>query len=338
MKIKDLAEPFFTYGKAEKLYAEQTQEKFRDCFRSWLLPHLGEIEVEAASRFDILDFRKAMAEHRLSVARQYSLLMALKLLLKFCRSVLKLPCLDPNEIRLPKRVHKPVEFLTEEEIVRLIAAIPIRTFTGLRTRVLIEVLLSTGMRISEALSLNRDSINAHGEADIIGKGQKARTIFVSPACLKWIKAFLRVRSDNHAALFITTGMSPRRLSRNDMSKTFKNLRIRSAIRKHLTPHLLRHTFCTSLLHAGADITFIKELAGHSDIQTTAHYYLGVDKTSLKNVLMRCQTYGWTQEQQPQSPPLPDRPEIAGAPLWPPRDPGPDNNGRWSQGVHVPGFP
>jgi site-specific recombinase XerD len=100
---------------------------------------------------------------------------------------------------------------------------------------------------------------------------------------------LEKRDDDHPAVFVTTGI-PRRWQRYDISKYFIDLRRKAQIAKPLTPHLLRHTFCSNLLHHGADITFIKELAGHSDIQTTARYYLGVDRAALKRVVKNCLDY------------------------------------------------
>ena len=129
------------------------------------------------------------------------------------------------------------------------------------------------------------------EVEILGKGQKVRTVFFPPACLEWIRKFLYYRrQDDCPALFVTTGF-PRRLARHDISKLFKRLRQDAQIDKKLTPHMLRHTYCTNLLNNGADITFIKELAGHRDIQTTARYYLGVDKQALRDVVKRCLNYG-----------------------------------------------
>jgi integrase/recombinase XerD len=290
---------FILHGQVERGYSAQTLDKFRECFRSRIIPKLGSLPVERVTYLDILEFRKWMTDANLSVARQYSILMVLKLLFRYCRERLKIPCIDPGEIRLPRRVDKKVEYLTEQEVAQLIRIVPTHTTTGLRLRALIEVLLSTGLRISEALSLNRDTIDpATGEAEVMGKGGKARGAFFSPECISWIARYLNSRMDSHPAIFATTGQPARRLGRNDMSKVFQRLRLRSGINKKLTPHILRHTFCTSLLHRGADITFIKELAGHSDIQTTARYYLGVDKQALKSVLRRCQIYGWRSGDQP----------------------------------------
>jgi integrase/recombinase XerD len=296
---------------------------------------LGERELVEIGLMDVLEFRRKMMERRLSVSRQYSLLVVLKLFFRFCRVVLKFETIDPAELKLPKRPYRRVEFLTAPEIQKLICAIPTHTFTGMRLRALVEVLLTTGLRISEALSLNRASIDRQNhEAEIIGKGNRPRTVFFSQGCLAWIDRYLAFRRDTCPALFITTGRVPRRLGRADMSKAFKRLRRLSGITKRLTPHMLRHTFCTSLLHNGADIMFIKELAGHQDIQTTARYYLGVDKASLKAVLTRSQIHGWSQLE----PPTLRTPDIVDGPVSQPGGPAPGSSGTWSPGVHVPGFP
>jgi integrase/recombinase XerD len=296
MKIEDASKTYLVYAEVERLYARETVAKLKECFRSWLLPCLGELDVTTISRLDVLELRRRMTDRRLSPARQYSLLMTLKLFLKFCRSFLGLASLDPAEIQLPRRTAHRVEFLSDEEIRQLVRSIPTHTLIGLRARALIEILLSTGMRISEALALNRNTVDrATREADITGKGGKVRTIFFSRQCLAWVDRYLLRRHDSNPAVFVTTGIHPRRLSRNDMSKLFAKLKRYSGIAKKLTPHILRHTFCTGLLHRGADITYIKDLAGHQDIETTARYYLGVDKGALRGVLARCRPYGWEDD-------------------------------------------
>ena len=272
------------YARAERQYAKETLWKHKECFQSWILPRLGDCQVENLSLLHIVDFRSKMTDANLSAARQYSILMTLKLLLRFYREILKLNCLDPNEIRLPKRPKPHVQYLSNEEVERVRDVIPVATFTGLRLRVLFEVLLTTGLRISEALVLDRTSFEeGKTELEITGKGGKRRKIFFSASTLAWIKKFLYYRSDDFPAVFITTGIA-RRLDRSDISKFFVALRRKAGVGKPLTPHLLRHTYCTNLLQNGADITYIKELAGHSDIQTTAKYYLGVDDKDLRNIV------------------------------------------------------
>jgi integrase/recombinase XerD len=279
------------YARAERQYAQQSLWKHDECFRSWILPRLGECLAEDVSRLDVLAFRAKMSDAKLSPARQYSILMILKLFLRFCREVLKLSCLDPHEIKLPQLPKPHVQYLANEEVERLREAIHVTTFTGLRLRVLVEVLLNTGLRISEALGLDRMPFEeGRTELEVVGKGSKRRKVFFSAATISWIKKFLYYRRDDFPAVFVTTG-SPRRLDRSDISKFFRALRVKAGIAKPLTPHLLRHTYCTNLLQNGADITYIKELAGHSDIQTTAKYYLGVDDDMLRNVVHRYLNYG-----------------------------------------------
>jgi integrase/recombinase XerD len=291
MKLEEAYPLFLTHGRAERQYAAETLTKLRDCFAAWILPQLGNSELEGLSRLDILRFRSALVDANLGTNRRYSVLMALKLFLKFCRQVLKLNCPDPDtEVKLPQRPKPHVHCVTNEEVQRLCDVIRTTTFTGLRMRVLVEVLVSTGLGISEALSLDRTPFElGETEIQIVGKGGKPRTVFFPDSTVQWIKKFLYYRSDDFPAPFITTGI-PRRWDRNDLSKYFKELRLRAHIEKPLTPHILRHTYCTNLLHNGADITFIRELAGHQNIQTTTKYYLGVDRQTLKGAVQKYLNY------------------------------------------------
>lgn len=196
------------------------------------------------------------------------------------------------EIQLPNRGKLQVVALTNLEVETLVSHINANIFAGARLRALIELLLATGLRISEALALGRDIIDAGvTEVEIIGKGGKARTIFFNKRCLFWVKHYLGKRFDDAEALFVTTGLPARRLARSDISRFFIHLRCRAGIKKKITPHILRHTFCTNLLNNGADITFIRDLAGHEDIQTTAKYYLGVSTDQLRKVVGKYLNYG-----------------------------------------------
>jgi integrase/recombinase XerD len=275
----------------ERQYAAETQYKIKECFRSWLLPHFGDLELSGVKPVHVLSFRQTMAAANLSIARQYSLLMTFKLFLKFCRTVLEVNGLDPASVKLPRRKNPNVQYLTNREIQALRREIDTYRILGLRLRALFETLLATGMRISEALSLNRDSITPQSrEAVIIGKGAKPRVIFFNEEAIAWINKYLSMRTDNNRALFVTSGDNPRRVSRGDIPRFLKAIGKLAGIEKKVTPHLLRHTFCTNLRNNGADISLIKELAGHQDIQTTARYYLGADKQILRNAVSRYLNY------------------------------------------------
>lgn len=311
MKVSEASAPFLNYCRVERHVSPATLAKYRDCLQCWLLPWLGDKEIDCLTKVEILDLRKAMVDKDLSIARQYSVIMCLKSFLKFCRSTWNLRCLDPNEISLPKRPAPEVEYLSNEEIQTVLDAIQIHTFAGLRLRALIEVLLSTGMRISEALSLRRATFEADlNEAEIVGKGNRKRVVFFSGRCRFWVREYLSRRVDDDPALFVTTGFPARPFKREDVSRFFLDLKRKAGLNKKFTPHILRHTFCTMLRDNGADISHIKDLAGHANIGTTARYYLGKDRAVLRNVVDRCLKYGLREPQpaerwQPaNSPPFP----------------------------------
>jgi integrase/recombinase XerD len=289
--FRAVVESFLIYCRVERQYAPESQAKIEECFDSWLLKQFGAMELGSLRQMHVLQFRQSLEQRALSVARQYSLLMTLKLFLKFCREVMEIPCLDPGAIRLPRREIPKVEYLTNPEIQAIRDSIDSNHIMGLRLRTIVETLLATGMRISELLSLNRGSIRRElGQAVIMGKGGKQRTIFFSEECLRWIDRYVGARRDTNEAMFVTSGENPRRLKRGDVPRFFKALARAAGIEKHLTPHLLRHTFCTNLRNNGADISLIKELAGHRDIETTARYYLGTDTQVLKDAVSRYLDY------------------------------------------------
>jgi integrase/recombinase XerD len=296
MKTSEAFGPFLSFCESERHVAPSTLAKYRDCFQSWIQPTFGNKDVSEISRIAVLELRQAMVDQHLSVARQYSVIMLLKTFLKFCRSTLGLSCLDPSEVKLPKRPLPQVEYLTNPEIQRVLDSIDTHRITGLRLRVLIEVLLSTGMRISEALSLRREQFDADkSEAEVIGKGRRRRTVFFTQRCRLWVQEYLRHRIDLDPRVFVTTGYPVRPLAREDVSRFFQLLKKRAGLSKKFTPHILRHTFCTTLRNNGADISIIKDLAGHQDIQTTARYYLGQNKDVLRRTVAQCLDYGLPRE-------------------------------------------
>jgi integrase/recombinase XerD len=292
MTTSEAFEPFINFCRAERHVSDSTLAKYQDCFRVWLFPFLGKRAIAEVNRMDVLTLRQAMVDRPLSVARQYSVIMCLKSLLKFCRMTLGESCLDPAEIALPKRPAPRVEYLNNDEIRKVFDATNIQTFAGIRLRALIELLLATGMRISEALSLPREPFDVgQTEAVIMGKGKRKRTVFFNARCRLWVREYLNRRIDDDPSLFVTTGFPVRRYRREDVHRFFADLRLKAGLNKKFSPHILRHTYCTNLRDNGADISHIKDLAGHQDIQTTARYYLGRDPAVLRKIVDRCLNYG-----------------------------------------------
>lgn len=174
MTIEQTYKVFMQWARAERGYARETLLKHRDCFSVWILPLFGSRQVESIDRLDIIELRSAMKDRGVGIARQYSVLMTLKVFFKFCRTILKIDCLDSDrEIQLPKRKTPHVEYLTNHEVKRLISAIPSTSFTGRRLHALVQLILGTGLRSSEALALDRKPFEQGlSELDIKGKGGK----------------------------------------------------------------------------------------------------------------------------------------------------------------------
>ncbi len=290
-KIGQLVEGFIRYIKFELSLSPQTAEKYQDAL-GWVIRDIGDIEVTQINQNHITLLKQRMMIRGAGEARVGTIIFALKSFLKYCREFLELEVLDNKKIKSPKRHRREVLFLTPEEIQQFISTIKLerswnggtreKTYRmeGLRFRTLVEVLLGTAMRISEALSLNRDSIDFEKkEAKIIGKGNKERTVFFSDRSLEWVRLYLAERKDEEKPLFITQRLS--RMSRVDIHGLFKRYVIKSGINKKITPHILRHTAATTLLFNGCPISHVKEILGHERLETTCKYYLGVDKRKAK---------------------------------------------------------
>ena len=229
-------------------------------------------------------------EELLLITQNYHLI-ALRGLLTYL-SQRDISSLAADKITLPKTVRKQVTFLHYDEVVRLIEQIPLDNEPGLRDRAIIELLFSSGLRVSELVSLNRDHINlARREFMVRGKGQKDRPVFVSMSAAKHVKNYLDARSDSLPALFISYS---RRLAKPSVSGNYRRLSARSiqrmvshyarlaGITKHVSPHTMRHSFATDLLMNGADLRAVQSMLGHSNIATT-QIYTHVTDQHLKDV-------------------------------------------------------
>lgn len=200
--------------------------------------------------------------------------------------------LAADKIVLPKTTRRQVTFLHYDEVMRLIAQIPLDSEQGLRDRAIVELLFSSGLRVSELVALNRDHINLkRREFMVRGKGQKDRPVFISEAAAEQVAAYLSARQDTLPALFLSYSKHQRQPS---LSGDFRRLSARSiqrlvahyarlaGITKHVSPHTMRHSFATDLLMNGADLRSVQSMLGHSSIATT-QIYTHVTDQHLKSV-------------------------------------------------------
>ncbi len=191
-----------------------------------------------------------------------------------------IPSLPPEKIELPKISRKQVTFLHFDEIERLLEQIGTDDEAGLRDRAIIELLFSSGLRVSELVNLNRDHINTvRREFMVRGKGQKDRPVFISESASQHVSTYLKARTDNLPPLFISysrnnvpsTGGDYRRLTPRSVQRIINRYSRLAGITKHVSPHTMRHSFATDLLMNGADIRSVQVMLGHSSISTTQVY-------------------------------------------------------------------
>lgn len=206
-------------------------------------------------------------------------LIALRSFLKFCAKR-DIPALPADKIELAKTVRKQVTFLNENELKRLFEQPKLDSVAGLRDKAILELLFSSGLRVSELVALDRDHINLkRREFMVRGKGQKDRPIFISEAAAAWIQLYLNKRQDTAKPLFlrygghkaVDTSGNYQRLTARSIQRIVANYALLAGITKHVSPHTMRHSFATDLLMNGADLRSVQAMLGHSNIATTQIY-------------------------------------------------------------------
>ena len=295
MDINSLKTDFLEYLEIEQNRSNKTIANY-DHYLTRLVDFAGDIKVSDIDSELIRKWRLWLnrlgtnTSDELQKTTQNYHLIALRSFLKYLskRDIVSLP---PEKVELAKTSRKQVTFLDGSELERLINQPPIGTIIGLRDRAIIELLFSSGLRVSELVNLDKEHINLkRREFMVRGKGQKDRPIFISPDAAMWLEKYLIARKDNQSPLFIRYNGK----KEIDNSGNFHRLSVRSiqrliaryaklaGITKHVSPHTLRHSFATDLIMNGADIRSVQALLGHSNISTT-QIYTHVTDPHLKSI-------------------------------------------------------
>ena len=275
---------FLEYLEIEQNRSQKTISNY-DHYLTRLLDFAGDIQITDIDAELIRKWRLWLnrlgtnTSDELGKSTQNYHLIALRSFLKFCAKR-DVAAMSADKIELARTKRKQVTFLNEEELIRVFAEPDISTLAGSRDRAILELLFSSGLRVSELVGLDKDHINLkRREFMVRGKGQKDRPIFISQEATNWIQKYLDKREDNTRPLFVRySGRKAVDLSGNFHRLTARSIQrlvaryaIMAGITKHVSPHTLRHSFATDLLMNGADLRSVQAMLGHSNIATTQIY-------------------------------------------------------------------
>ena len=282
--ISDMIMDYIEHLEVEGGRSAKTAENYR-LYLERLIEFVGEIDVEKLTPEMIRKYRLWLNRYEnpqgdnLSLITQNYHLVALRGFLRYV-SNRDIVSVSPEKIILPKISRKQVTFLHYDEVSRLIEQIDCSDEVGLRDRAIVELLFSSGLRVSELVNLNRDHVNTkRREFMVRGKGQKDRPVFVGKSAAEHVDAYLSVRMDNLPPLFLSYSRNNissmtgdyRRLSARSIQRMVSKYARLAGITKHVSPHTMRHSFATDLLMNGADIRSVQTMLGHSSIATTQVY-------------------------------------------------------------------
>lgn len=286
MGIQTLLEDYLNYLEIEKNRSPKTRENYERYLKT--LIDFAKIKTEKDITSEkVRDFRLYLARlktpkgQNLKKTTQAYYVIALRNFLKY---LIKrdFDVLSPDKIELPKIPGRQIEIIEYDDLERLLEAPRGADLRSLRDKAILEILFSTGLRISELCSLNRCFDIDRGEISVRGKGGKIRVVFLSERAKKAIKNYLNKRTDPEEALFISLSKTknPKVIGRiipRTVQRIVDFYSRKAGIPEKITPHQLRHQFATDLLIGGADLRSVQALLGHANISTTQIYTHLTDK-------------------------------------------------------------
>lgn len=291
MNAQDAKRQFLEYIEIERGRAVKTVENY-DHYLSRFFEQMGVKEVGDISERTVREFRLWLNRQEgagrkgnagsgtMKRRTQNYYMIALRAFLKFLRKR-DIPAISPEKIELAKLPERQIDLITSAELERLMRAPgealaketdEHKKIAYMRDSAILEMLFSTGLRVSELCSLNSDLDLTRDELSVRGKGEKVRVVFLSEAAKSAVRAYLKARKDMEEALFVDGRPDHlHRITPRDVQRHLKGYVARAGITSVVTPHTLRHAFATDLLSNGADIRSVQQLLGHASINTTQIY-------------------------------------------------------------------
>lgn len=296
MTISKLITDFLEYLELERNSSQKTIRNYDHYLRRFvdfagdISP--GDINLELIRKYRLYLARYVDPTTKRPLKRktQNYFMIALRAYLRYLQRI-DIPSLSPEKIELGEQDPSPLKVLDDDSLTRLLLAPDVHTLDGLRDKAILELLFSTGLRVSELASLNRDQINLNRlEFGIVGKGGKERVVFISHESAAWLDRYLTNRDDDFKPLFIRyqgkvdseDNGEKMRLSTRSIERIVEKYVKFCGLSVKATPHTLRHNFATDLLINGADIRSVQEMLGHSNISTT-QVYTHITNKQLKDV-------------------------------------------------------
>ncbi len=286
--INALLKKYLDYLEIEKNRSPKTRENYERYLKAFI--KFAKIRNENDIDLDkVREFRLHLARAETPAGEEYKkttqayYIIALRNFLKY---LIKndYDVFSPDKIELPKIPTRQIETVEYKDMERLLEAPEGNDLRSLRDKAILEVLFSTGMRVSEICNLNRYFDLERGEITVRGKGNKLRVVFLSDRAKKAIKNYLDRRTDTEEALFVSLTKTPStssgqvkppkvigRIIPRAIQRLVDFYSRKAGIGEKVHPHLLRHSFATDLLIGGADLRSVQELLGHANVSTTQIY-------------------------------------------------------------------
>lgn len=289
MTISDAKIQFLEYIEIEKGRSPLTSRNY-DHYLSKFFEQMGIKSPADITESVIRQFRiqlnrapgmktKGQSGNTMKKTTQNYYMIALRAFLKYMKKI-NVQTVGPDVIELAKVGARDLDLISRDELHRLLKA-PVSAkattdearIKALRDQALLELFFSTGLRLAELCSLNRDLDLSRDEFSIRGKGDKVRVVFLSSEAKDAIREYLKARKDMEEAMFVNNSRNSlaARLTPRSIERIVKEYAIKAGISKKVTPHVLRHSFATDLLSNGADIRSVQMMLGHANIATTQVY-------------------------------------------------------------------